>query len=86
MFTILDEPAREADLFAEARDGVSSCAAKGQRENTDSKEFSKVEPSRSGNRPELECKTCEKPHLLYQCLNNPDRKVAERADVVDDEG
>ena len=55
--------AREADFFAEARGGVSSCEAKGQRENIDSKSFNEVEPSRSGNKPEIKCKTCGKPNF-----------------------
>ena len=78
--------ARETDLFAEARGGVSSYVAKGQRENKDSKGLSKVEPSRSGNKPEIKCGICGKPHLTYKCWNNPDRKVASSADVVDEEG
>ena len=32
-FKNLDEMAKETDLFVEARGGVSSCVAKGQREN-----------------------------------------------------
>ena len=55
-FKNLDEMAREADLFAEARGGVSSCVAKEQREKRHSKGFSKVEPSRSGNKPEIKCR------------------------------
>ena len=82
-FKNLDEMAREADLFAEARGGVSSCVAKGQPENRDSKGFSKVEPSRSDNKPEIKCRICGKPHLTYKCWNNPDRKVASSADVAD---
>ena len=85
-FKNLYEMAREADLFAEARCGVSSCVAKGQHGNRNSKKFSKVEPSRSGNKPEIKCRICGKPHLTYKCWNNPDRKVASSADVVDDEG
>ena len=69
--------AREADLFAEVRNGVSSCVAKGHRENRDSKGFGKVESRRS---------ICGKPYLTDKCWNNPDRKVASRADVVNDEG
>ena len=85
-FKNLDEVVREADLFAEARAGVSSCIVKGQRENRDSKEFSKVEPRRSGNKPEIKRRICGKPHLTYMCWNNSDRKVASSADVVTDEG
>ena len=86
MFKNLDEMAREANLFAELWSGVSNCIVKGQHQNRDSKGFSKVKPSKSGNKPEIKCRICGKPHLTYKCWNNPDRKVALSADVVNDEG
>ena len=52
----------------------------------DSKGFSKVEPSRLGNKPKIKCRICGKPYLTYKCWNNPDRKVASSADKVKDEG
>ena len=56
-FKNLDEMAREADLFAEAHGAAYLvCVAKRQRENRDSKGLSKVEPSRSGNKPEIKCR------------------------------
>ena len=48
-----------ADFFPEARD----CVAKGQRNNRDSKGFSKVEPRRLDNKPENKCRICGEPHL-----------------------
>ena len=55
-FKNLFEMAREADLFAEARGGVPSCVAKGQRENKDNKSTHKNVPSRPGNKPEIKCR------------------------------
>ena len=73
-FKNLDEMAREADFFAEARGGVSTCVAKGLRENKDNKSTHKNEPSSPGNKPEIKCRICGKPRLIYKCWNNPDRK------------
>ena len=84
-FKNLEEMAREADLFAEARGGVYSCVAKGQRENKDKTTY-KNESSRPGNKPEIKCRICGKPHLTYKCWNNPDRKVASSAEVLSDGG
>ena len=63
--------------------GISSCVAKGQRENWDNEGFSKVEPIRPGNKPEIKCRICGKPHLSYKCWNNRD-SVNRRS--VNDEG
>ena len=82
-FKILDEMAREADLFAEGRGGVPSCVAKGQRENKENKSTLKNKQSRPGNRPEIKCRICGKPHLTNNCGNNSDRKVAE---IINDGG
>ena len=49
-------------MFAEARGGVLSCVAKAKLENIDSKGYNKVEPSESGNKPEIKCKICGKSH------------------------
>ena len=67
-FKNLEEMAREADLFAEARGGVYSCVAKGQREKKDKTTY-KNESSRPGNKPEIKCRICGKPHLTYKCWN-----------------
>ena len=85
-FKNLDEMAREADLFAEARGGVSSCIAKGQRKNKDNKNTHKNESSRPGNKPKIKCRICRKPHLTYKSWNNPDRKVASGAEIISDGG
>ena len=59
-FKNLDEMAREAHLFAEERGGVSSCVAKGQCDNKYSMGYNRVEPSKSGNKPEIKCRICGK--------------------------
>ena len=46
--------ATEADLFAEARDSVFSCAYKGQRDSKDKPE------SKPSGKPEIKCGICEK--------------------------
>ena len=79
-FKNLDKMAREADFFAEAGDGISSCVAKEQWQNRDNKGFSKVDKT------EIKCRICGKPHPTCKCWNNPDRKVTSSADVGNDEG
>ena len=64
--------AREVDLFAEARGGVSNVVAKRAVGNKDSKGFNKVKQSKSGSKPEIKWRICGKPHLTYKCWNNPD--------------
>ena len=71
----------EKPTFAEAWSGVSSCVAKGQHENRDSKCTRKVEQSRSRNKPEIKSRISGKTLLTYKCWNNPDRNVASSADI-----
>ena len=73
-------------MFTKARGVVSSCVAKGQRENKYNKSTHKNEPSRPGNKPELKCRICGKPHLTYKCWNNTDRKVASSAEILSNGG
>ena len=82
----MSEVSREADLFAEARGGVSSSVAKGQRENKDNKNIHKNEPIRPGNKPEIKCRICGKPFSTDKCWNNPVRKVAPSAETNSDGG
>ena len=64
LFKNLDEMAREADLFTEARAAYKN------------KSTSTFEPSMWGNKPEIKCRIFGKTHLTYKCLNNPDWKGA----------
>ena len=78
--------AREFDLYAAVRSGISSCVTKGQCENKENKSTHKNEPSRPGNKPEIKCRICGTPHLTYKCWNNPDSKEAPSAEVLSDGG
>ena len=75
-FDNLDAMAKEADLFAEARGGVFSCANKGQRHN-DNKGAAHSKPeSKPSGKPEIKCGICGKGHLTIRCYKNPVRKQA----------
>ena len=80
VFENLDEMAKEADLFAEARGGVFSCVNKGQRDNKGAAQ-SKPESKPSG-KPEIKCGICGKGHLTIRCYKNPDRKQAYSAEIA----
>ena len=75
-FKNLDEMAREADLFAEARGGVFSCVNKRQRDTT----LCKPESKPSG-KPEIKCGLCGKGHIAIRRYNNPDRKQIYSAEI-----
>ena len=78
-FKNLQEMAKEADLFAEARGGVYTCVNKAQRDNKGgSQHKSDGKPSR---KPEIKCSICGKGHLTIKCYKNPDRKQAYSAEV-----
>ena len=73
-FKVLGELAHEADLFADARGGVSFCVSKGQHK---SKSVDQVQPkveSKQDQRPVVKCKICGKPHPTHKCWNNPNNK------------
>ena len=80
-FENLDAMAKEADLFAEAREGVFSCVNKGQRDNNKGAAQSKPE-SKPNGKPEIKCGICGKGHLTIRCYKNPDRKQAYSAEVA----
>ena len=79
-FENLDAMAKEADLFAEAREDVFSCVNKGQRDNNKGAAQSKPESKPSG-KPEIKCGICGKGHLTIRFYKNPDRKQAYSAEV-----
>ena len=73
-FKVLGDLAHEADLFADAKGGVSLCISKGQRGSKGVDQAQpKVEPKQD-QRPVVKCKFCGKPHPTYKCWNNPDNK------------
>ena len=73
-FKALGELSHEADLFADAKGGVSLCISKGQHKSKDVDQAQpKVEPKQD-QRPVVKCKICGKPHPTYKCWNNPDNK------------
>ena len=77
-FKNLDEMAREADLFAEARSAFS-CVNKGQHDNKGTTQ-SKPEMKPSG-KPGIKCGICGKRHLTIKCYKNPDRKHIYSAEI-----
>ena len=73
-FKAIDELAREADLFADAKGGVPLCISKGQHKSRGVDQAQpKVEPKQD-QRPVVKCKFCGKPHPSHKCWNNPDNK------------
>ena len=78
-FKNLEEMAKEADLFGEARGGVYTCVNKAQRDNKGGSQH-KSESKPSG-KPEKKCSICGKGHLTIKCYKNPDRKQAYSAEV-----
>ncbi|MCG8096943.1 MAG: DDE-type integrase/transposase/recombinase [Candidatus Thiodiazotropha endolucinida] len=84
-FGNLDEMAREADLFAEARGGVYSCINKGQRDSRGAAQGKqdKVDSNKPSGRSDIKCSICGKGHLTIKCFKNPDRKQLYSAEVGD---
>ena len=81
-FKILDEMAKEADLFAEARGGVHMCTNKGQRDNRGAAQnHSKPDVNKGGGKQEIKCGICGKGHLTIKCYKNPNRMQASSAEV-----
>ena len=81
-FKNLDEMAKEADLFAEARDGVHTCTNKGQRDNRGAAQnHSKPDVNKGGGKQEIKCGICGKGHLTIKCYKNPNRMQANSAEV-----
>ena len=82
MFKNLDDMAKEADLFAEARGGVHTCTNKGQRDNRGAAQnHSKPDVNKGGGKQEIKCGICSKGHLTIKCYKNPNRMQANRAEV-----
>ena len=81
-FKNLDEMAKEADLFAEARGGVHTCTNKGQRDNRGAaQKHSKPDENKGGGKQEIKCGICGKGHLTIKCYKNPNRMQANSAEV-----
>ena len=81
-FKNLDEMAKEADLFAEARGGVHTCTNKGQRDNRGAAQnHSKQDVNKGGGKQEIKCGICGKGHLTIKCYKNPNRMQANSAEV-----
>ena len=81
-FKNLDEMAKEADLFAEARGGVHTCTNKGQRDNRGvAQNHSKPDVNKGGGKQEIKCGICGKGHLTIKCYKNPNRMQANSAEV-----
>ena len=81
-FKNLDEMAKEADLFAEARGGVHTCTNKGQRDNRGAAQnHSKPDVNKGGGKQEIKCGICSKGHLTIKCYKNPNRMQANSAEV-----
>ena len=78
-FKNLEEMAKEADLFAEARGGVYTCVNKAQRDNKGGSQHKS--DSKPSGKPEIKCSICGKGHLTIKCYKNPDRKQAYSAEV-----
>ena len=78
-FKNLEEMAKEADLFAEARGGVYTCVNKAQRDNKGGSQHKS--DSKPSSKPEIKCSICGKGHLTIKCYKNPDRKQAYSAEV-----
>ena len=81
-FKKLDEMAKEADLFAEARGGVHTCTNKGQRDNRRvAQNQSKPDVNKAGVKQEIKCGICGKGHLTIKCYKNLNRMQASSAEV-----
>ena len=78
-FKNLEEMAKEANLFAEARGGVYTCVDKAQRDNKGGSQHKS--DSKPSGKPEIKCSICGKGHLTIKCYKNPDRKQAYSAEV-----
>ena len=81
-FKNLDEMAKEADLFAEARGGVHTCANRGQRDNRGAAPSqNKTGASKPSGKPEIKCNICGKGHLTIKCFKHPNRMQVNNAEL-----
>ena len=84
-FKNLDEMAKEADLFAEARGGVHTCVNRGQRDNRGgAPSQNKTGASRPSGKPEIKCNICGKGHLTIKCFKHPNRMQVNSAKLGSD--
>ena len=84
-FENLDEMAKEADLFAEARGGVHTCVNRGQRDNTGAAPSqNKTGASRPSGKPEIKGNICGKGHLKIKCFKHPNRMQVNSAELGSD--
>ena len=84
-FKNLDEMAKEADLFAEALDGVHTCTNKKQRDNSGAAQnHSKPDGNKAGVKQNIKCGNCGKGHLTIKCYKNPNRMQARSAEIVNE--
>ena len=84
-FENLDEMAKEADLFAEARGGVHTCVNRGQRDNRGAAPSeNKTGASRPSGKPEIKCNSCGKGHLTIKCFKHPNRMQVNSAELESD--
>ena len=84
-FKNLDEMAKEADLFAEARGGVHTCTNKGQLNNRGTvQNNSKPDVNKAGGKQENKCVFCGKGHLTIKCYKNSTRMQASSPEVVNE--
>ena len=64
----LDEMAKKADLFAEARGDVHSHTNKGQRDNRSAAQNQgKLYKNKAEGKQEIKCDICGKKHLTIKC-------------------
>ena len=63
-FKNLEEMAKEADLFAEARGGVYTCVNKAQRDNKGGSQHKS--DSKPSGKPEIKCSICGNGHLTIK--------------------
>ena len=74
----LDETAKEADLFAEARGGVHTC----RNNRVTAQNDSKSDVNKAGGKQEIKCGVCSIGHPTIKCYKNPNRMQASSAEAV----
>ena len=81
-FKNLNEMAKEADLFAEARGVVHTCARRGQRnDRSAAPSQNKTGASKPSGKPEIKCNICGKGHLTIKCFKHPNRMQVNSAEL-----
>ena len=81
-FKNLDEMAKEAILFAEARGGVHTCVNRGQRDNRGgAPSQNKTGASKPSGKPEIKRNICGKEYLTIKCFKHPNRMQVNSAEL-----